>query len=43
MAKDTPLETQQENTQKWKKMAAGAVGSSIDKIRSMVQDGTIKS
>lgn len=41
MPKDTPLEKQQENTEKWKKMASGAVNSSIDKIRSMVQEGKI--
>lgn len=41
MAKDASPETQQENIAKWKKMATGAVNSSIDKIRGLVKDGRI--
>lgn len=42
MPKDTPVEKQQENTEKWKKMSEMAVASSIDALRAMVQDGRIK-
>lgn len=42
MAKDTPVEKQQENIKKWKAMAKMAVESSIAALREMVKDGRIK-
>jgi len=42
MEKGTSTETQQSNTQKWKKGAQMAVESSIKALREMVQDGRIK-
>lgn len=42
MDKATPVETQQANKEKWKKMSQLAVESSIKAIRDMVNDGRIK-
>ncbi|KAK5072244.1 hypothetical protein LTR70_010531 [Exophiala xenobiotica] len=42
MPKDTPEETQKENTEKWTKMSKMAVEGSIKAMREMVSDGRIK-
>lgn len=42
MPKDTPVEQQKENIDKWTKMSQTAVEGSIKAMREMVSDGRIK-